>query len=167
MSQDPFAPPKEGPSTLLKVLCIIVFITAGLALVSNVSEALSPPTAEQTEEAWEKSVSMWGGGMDEADEQTQEVFERSRQAMVDMGAHATPIGWTKALGCALALLGAWSMWRLRRVGFHLYIVGGVLWSCAPIFVVGANLVTWSFVLAYGFVCLVFTILFATCLKEMR
>jgi hypothetical protein len=164
MVVDPFAPPAQGPSSTLKALCYILIITCGIATLLNLKEALAPPDPEAMAEEFDRSLERFGEGMDE---RTGELMGTLRDASLHMAERASPIAWLKVLAGALAVAGAALMLKLRRAGFHLYLVGGLLWAFAPMLITGGNLLTWVMAAFYGFVVLVFTIVLATRLKELQ
>ena len=164
MSSDPFAPPAERASSTLRVLCYIVLFTTALPLFFNVLEVLNPPDPRLVMEAFDSTMERFSQGMDE---RTGEMMEQVRAVQERLAENGRLVAGIKALGCALAMFGAWSMLRLDRKGFHFYVVGGLLWCFAPMMAAGGNVFTWVMAFLYGFVCLVFTVLFASRLKELR
>jgi hypothetical protein len=55
---------------------------------------------------------------------------------------------------------------MRRKGFHIYLVSAIVWAFAPMFLAGANTVTWIYAILYGLVVLVFTLILAAERKHM-
>jgi hypothetical protein len=161
----PWPPVQEGRPTFLTVLCVLIFIFCGWSALSNFMEAASPPDPELVEQQIEESMERFGsfgGGAD-----TEEVMDMVREVTMQMVEKARPIAILKGLAALLAIAGAWLMWNLRRQGFHLYVVAGIIWAFAPMFFIGGNMVTWISAVIYGFVVLVFSIMFALNLKYMQ
>lgn len=149
-------PPEQKRPGFLSALCIIVFIFAGWSLISNLMDAMSPPDPEEIEM-----------GMTEAMDQieslnsdlSEDMMEGIMHVMIRLVEETRPIALLKAFSAILALAGAFMIWKLKRQGFHLYVIGGLIWAFAPMIFVGANVVTWISAVVYGFVVLVFTIMF--------
>ncbi|MEY3432423.1 MAG: hypothetical protein RL131_359, partial [Bacteroidota bacterium] len=61
----------------------------------------------------------------------------------------------------LSLIGAWLMLRLRKIGFHFYLVSNLLAVAAPLLVFGSgNILGYSLAIYYGVTGLLFVILYA-------
>ena len=163
MSQDPFntAP---VPSTLLKVLVWIVLSTTGFVLFLNVLEVVVPPEPVAVMEAFDATLERFSANTDAT---TAELMEQVRAIQLRLVEAGRLLALLKALGCLSAMAGAWMMRRLDKRGFHLYVIGGLVWSFAPMVVADGNVFTWVMAFLYGAVCLFFTVLFASRLKEMR
>ncbi len=162
-AMDPAQP--SGRPAFLTVLCVLIFVFCGWAAISNFMEAASPPYAVMVQEQMEQAMGQFGSFGGDADSEA--MLASITETMMRMVEQARPIAILKGLAALLALLGAWFMWNMRKLGFHLYVVAGILWSFAPMFFLGANMVTWVIALMYGFACLVFTIMFASNLKVMH
>ena len=163
MSQDPFntAP---APSTLLKVLVWVVLFTTGFVLFLNVLEVVVPPEPVAVMEAFDATLERFSTNTDAT---TAELMEQVRAIQLRLVEGGRLLALLKAAGCLSAMAGAWMMRRLDKRGFHLYVIGGLVWSFAPMVVAGGNVFTWVTAFLYGAVCLFFTVLFASRLKEMR
>lgn len=163
MSQDPFntAP---VPSTLLKVLSWFVLATTGFVLFLNVVEVIAPPDPAAVMEAFDATLERFSTN---ADATTADLMEQMRGIQLRLIEGGRLLALLKAAGCVLAMAGAWMMRRLDKRGFHLYVIGGLVWCFAPMLVAGGNVFTWVMAFLYGAVCLLFTVLFASQLKDMR
>lgn len=157
-------PSSAAPSTLLKTLCYIIIGTCGLALLMNVTEAMAPPDAQAAMDMLESNLERFGSSLDQEGAAALDGLREAYRRIVESTA---AIALVKALSCALAMVGAWFMLRLRRNGFHLYVVAGLIWCFAPMLLTGGNVLTWGLAFLYGFVCLVFTVLLASRLKELH
>lgn len=69
---------------------------------------------------------------------------------------------------ALSLIGAWLMLRLRKIGFHFYLVSNLIAVAAPLLIFGAgNILGYSLAIYYGVTGLLFVILYALKMKYMH
>lgn len=118
--------------TFLTVLCIITFVVSGLFALSSIYSAITYSKEAQiaaSENTIEDLVEMSeqegiGEGMDNIIS-AMEVFN---QENLDNSAMIMTIN---VIGSLLSLLGAFLMYRLRKVGFHIYLSSKVL-SLVPI-----------------------------------
>lgn len=101
--------PKQRP-VFITVLCILTFVGAGLAIISSLFSMLTMGFVENTIK-----------GMDDA-------FNQSDVGM-DFG---NSYRWMKIsyilnlVGSLLCLAGALFMWRLKKVGFYIYLIGQII-----------------------------------------
>jgi hypothetical protein len=73
-----------------------------------------------------------------------------------------------SMGTALiTILGAILMFRLNRLGFWVYLAGTIAEIALPLLLFGPNLFTGISTTITGFFGLVFVVLYAFCLKEMK
>ena len=120
---------KERP-TFLTVLCIITFIVSGFMFISNSYRAITYSQDKQLEynefeiEQTIEWAEMLSGGesLPGLDEQIVMMELRQKEEM-ENHALLTIIG---LLSIVLSLLGAFFMYRLRKLGFHLYTLSKVI-----------------------------------------
>jgi hypothetical protein len=68
----------------------------------------------------------------------------------------------------LTLIGAWLMLRLRKKGFHFYLLGNIIGVVAPLLVFGSgNFLGFSYAVFAGITGGLFTILYALKIKYMQ
>ena len=65
------------------------------------------------------------------------------------------------------LIGAWMMWRLKRVGFYLYIGGVIIGIIVPFYLYGNNILAIGISAFSSFFGLVFIALYALNFKSFR
>lgn len=100
----------------LRVLCILTWVCCGLMFLSSLSSLVMQPSPEQQEEQIAKMREL----SPEAAEKMEAVLshQSSSQRMIDALINIVAI--------ALSAFGAVLMWRLKKTGFYLYIVGELL-----------------------------------------
>jgi len=155
---DPWTDQTGKRTTTVKVLCILLFVFGGWALIGNFSEWISPPSPEEMEQQLDQSAELMEGWMSPLPE-AEEAMEKSRELATLVTSNAAPIAMLKFFATLGALIGGVLLWRMRRVGFHVYLISAIVWAFAPMFIIGANLISWSFAIMYGLVVLVFALLF--------
>jgi hypothetical protein len=82
-------------------------------------------------------------------------------------AHAKELGYGEFSMAALSLFGVWNMWYLRRRGFWIYLVASVGALAVPASILGGGLMTSIGLTFTGFFFLLFVVLDALNLKDMR
>lgn len=156
-------PPQR--SVFLKVLCILTFIFSSYTILT---QAYIYFQAEQTSMKMEEAKNKI------TNEKTKSPEESSflKKVMGGMSELSTPENLRKLavgnlISSALCLLGAILMWRLKRTGFYLYVLGTIVGIIAPFYLFGNNFLT---VISSGFasfVGLIFIIFYAMNLKSMK
>lgn len=156
-------PPQR--SVFLKVLCILTFIFSSYTILTQAYIYFqAEETSKKMEEAKNKITN----------EKTKSPEESSflKKVMGGMSELSTPENLRKLavgnlISSALCLLGAILMWRLKRTGFYLYVLGTIVGIIAPFYLFGNNFLT---VISSGFasfVGLIFIIFYAMNLKSMK
>ena len=152
-------------TTAVPVLCVMLFIFGGFALLSNASDALSHVTPEDAEAQVDKSMEM-AMKFVQNDENAGELMAEVREASLRVLEKNATIGFLKLIATMGAMVGAAYLWRMRRMGFHIYLASAIVWAFAPMFVVGANMVTWIYAIMYGIVVFIFALILAIERKHM-
>jgi hypothetical protein len=118
---------QTGVPTFLKVLCILTFIGAGLGLLSALYGTF---TVQASLDSLEKSS---------------EVFKQMKSPMGDLSGQIEAIkkyglisNIINLLANGLCLLGALMMWKLKKVGYFLYIGGHALAFTSSFLMMGSG-----------------------------
>jgi len=162
-SSMPSTPTRGVRSTFLTVICILTFIGSGWGIISAVrSYAMADYTA-----------SIAGGAMKNAEDQINEQGNAPgfvKQIMGSVIEDMNPdflrkIAISKFISCLLTLSGALLMWKLKKIGFYLYIAGIIVLVAAPLVMgklvgaIGATIV--------GMIGVVFIVMYGVNLKQMN
>ena len=122
-------PPQR--SVFLKVLCILTFIFSSYTILT---QAYIYFQAEQTSMKMEEAKNKI------TNEKTKSPEESSflKKVMGGMSELSTPENLRKLavgnlISSAFCLLGAFLMWRLKRTGFYLYVLGTIVGIIAPFY----------------------------------
>jgi hypothetical protein len=162
---DPFGPPPGTRTTAVTILCLLIFIFGGLAVILNFSDWRSPLTPDEAQAQVDKSMEMAEKWVQD-DDQAQEFMAGVREASLRVLEKNSSIGLLKLFASIGAFVGALYLWRMRRMGFHIYLASAIVWAFAPMFLAGANLVTWIYAIMYGIVVLIFALILAAERKHM-
>lgn len=100
-----------GIPKFLKVLCILTFIGSGLGLLGAISGFFTESFTRESMQTLE-NLDMSDTPFDMGTFNIDEMMKWQRYANIG-----------NLIGCALCLTGAVMMWRLRRIGYFLYIPG--------------------------------------------
>ncbi len=161
--------------TLLNVLCILTFIGSSWAILTNVwAYATAAHSAKMVSYA---SNRMAPDSLNRKDSVVYQIGKKKRSAfgekmMVSLSKMFTEDTIRKnAIGgivsAVFTLLGAIMMWRLRRLGYYLYIAGVILGIIIPFYLYGNNLIAVGISAFSSFFGLVFIALYALNFKSFR
>lgn len=123
---DNFQEKEERPS-FLKVLCILSWISTGIALISGFFNLISGPFSE--EQMLEQKVQMMKS-IDElrtmGADQFVDILERIQRMSEAMNAHFYYSQIVTLIVVGIGAFGVWKMWNKSKLGFHLYIIYSLL-----------------------------------------
>lgn len=156
--------PKPVP-TFLKVLCIITFVVSGLGFLgslfgfltfnADLQMAQMEEAIVQMENSFAKAGNPFGSGF----------MEWYKNMLLETIENYRLNSGISLLSALLSVVGAFFMFRLQKIGFHLYVVSCIL-SLSTIFLFTISpLVTLTYVLS-GIFLIAFIIMYATNLKHM-
>lgn len=161
--------------TLLNVLCILTFIGSSWAILANIwAYTTAAQSAKMVSYA---SNRMESDSLSKKDSIVYEIGKKKQskfgeKMMFSFSKMFTESAIKKnAIGAIFSavftLLGAIIMWRLRRIGFYLYITGVIIGIIVPFYLYGNNLVAVGISAFSSFFGLVFIALYALNLKSFR
>jgi len=154
---------------MLTILCVLTFVGSTWGLFSAWSNYNNATVvAEMTEQ-------MIGQARDKVMENAKTEEERKLSEKMMSGANefldtvkVKQHAIFNMMSNALTLAGAFLMFRLRRGGFRLYLLGIVIFVAAPLVIYGpSNLISLVSTLVFGLVGLVFVVLYRMNLKHMH
>lgn len=165
--------------TFLTVLCILTFIGSGWSILSGI---YSYTTAKKTtliienrfgerdsmivEDSSGIKDSVHLNGRERPASQFEERMKASFSKMLTVeNIRKSAIGGS--IAAIFTLLGAILMWRLKRTGFYLYILGVIIGGVIPIYLYGNNFLAIGMSSFGVFFGLVFIALYALNLKSMK
>jgi hypothetical protein len=116
-------PEEKKRPKYLKVLCILTFISAGLSLLSSLINLISgPPSAEAMEDQNIEIIK----AIDELKSLEMNSFvtllEQIQRMTASVNAQFYSVTFVSVLVVLIGLFGALSMWKGKKIGFHLYII---------------------------------------------
>ena len=157
INQENFMPAKKPQ--FLKVLCILTFIGTGVGLLEGLYNLIKAPTAledfQRDQELTGNMEGMSSGFMEN-------IMEAARLS----AENALPLAIT-AIGVNLfCLFGALMMWKLRKVGFYVYVCGQLLGIIVPIILIGFSGVFGGLMALTSIFPIAFIIMYAFNLKHM-
>jgi len=155
--------------TFLTVLCILTFVVSGYFFVQSIigifaNQAMDTAAFNEVSEQLYES-------MDEMDGEQQQFMQGFIDALqVTMNSaieNAVSLGIFEMLASALGIFGAVLMFKLNKKGYYLYILAKVIGVVAPLFIIGANMLTISLYGFIAFIGILFIILYGVNVKYMR
>lgn len=155
-------------STFLTVLCILSFIGGLWTLWSGYRNAFTDAPQKGLAEARERMEKAHAEMDDEALPVVEDLMGSALVMAENAAAHARELGHGELLMAALSLFGVWNMWNLRKLGFWIYLAASVGALALPAVILGGGGPMASIGLLFtGLISLVFIVLYALNLKEMR
>jgi hypothetical protein len=160
------ATPNSNPvrSTFLTVICVLTFIGSGWGIIGSIrSYAMADTISVAANGAIEAA-------QDKLENQDTPNFVKQIFSTVTAGLSADNIRKSaifKLISCLLTLAGAIMMWNLKKTGFYLYIAGVVVLAITPIIILGGSLPGLVGAGGSGFIGVIFIVLYAVNLKDMR
>ena len=145
---------KKRP-TFLTVLCILTFIGVAWAVISNVMTLLASGASQ----------ALAGAAMDSADMSGLENMPGMKEAML-LVKHAKTLAIIGIVSALICLIGALQMWKLKKSGFFIYLIGEWAPVIASIVLIGFSFTGGFMAIATMIVPLIMTILYGMNLKHM-
>jgi outer membrane murein-binding lipoprotein Lpp len=177
---DDFMEQPKKRTTFITVLCILTFIGSGYNLLDGAysyftagkaaSEARMVAQQAQQDMERKQAEEKPQNAQDSANKKEGEAF--AKKVFEGMGAAFTEGNIKKMsigsiITALLCLGGAFMMWNLRKKGFLLYLAGTLIGIAIPFLLFGNNLLGIGISVISGFFGLVFCILYAVNLKDMK
>ncbi len=153
--------PKRVP-TFLKVLCIISFIVGGIMLLYTVF-SLASFDPELVEAKFEEQIYQLDQMPDNPFKDM--MIEQGRVSIDEQIEHHTTLSIISIISILISLLGTILMFRLKKIGFHLYVVSKLIGLSQILFLTMNTLAILELVI-FGIFTLAFIIMYAVNLKHM-
>jgi hypothetical protein len=155
--------------TFLTVLCILTFIFSAYSIITNSFGYVSADTkAAAVKIGFDKAKTDM-----QKDTSNNEGKAFAQKIVTKVGDVLTPENIRKSsLGSIIAaifcLLGALMMFKLKKIGYYIYLLGTLIGIAAPFIIYGGtNLLAIASSLVIGFIGIVFCIMYGVNLKEMK
>ena len=163
--------------TLLKVLCILTFIGSSWLILTQLwSYTTASKTAQVISSIRNASQNDSAINRDSSAQQQhvrhKEGFFLGKKMMMSVSKMLTVENIRKTaigtiMSAMLTLIGAILMWRFKKSGFYLYIVGTIIGLSVPFYLYGANTMSVGISFFSGFFGLIFIALYALNIKSLR
>jgi hypothetical protein len=154
--------------TFLTVLCILTFVVSGYHFFDGLIGVFSSDSFDQAQ--YEEAMNQMSeamGGADESARQTVQGFMEATNETIQAGLeNATTLGIIEMLAAALSLLGAYFMFRLKQMGYYVYIGAKALGIIGPLAILGVNMLTGIIYGFAAFIGILFIVLYGINKKHM-
>lgn len=154
--------------TFLTVLCIITFIVSGFSFFGSVEDMFSSNSTSQEE--WDEMTLQFEEMSENMDSDMQDMMASIMESMAGMmetqeSSHIilVVIG---ILATLLSLLGAFWMFKLKKIGFYTYIVSKIVGVLGPLAIFGFSVFSLLMYAGGFFAAVVFIILYGTNAKHL-
>ena len=157
---------KERP-TFLTVLCIITFIVSGLWFLSSFFGVLTYDQLAQ-EEAMELALVAMEDAMSaqSSSPMGDKVMDSYVLMLNEQLQYHTLINWSTVISTLLSLIGAYLMFTMRKIGFHVYLVSKIV-GLIPLTVFSMSMIVIGAYAIFGIFTIAFLIMYAVNLKHMK
>jgi hypothetical protein len=165
LDQDSLVIENERP-TFLTVLCIITFVVSGFFLIYSTFQLVSYSEIDQRE-----TIELMVEQMEETTtNETAEIMgdmttNMQLMAEEDIKNH-TLFSSLLLISILLSLFGAFIMFNMKKIGFHLYLGSKIIGLIPLMFYTLSGLVV-SYYVLFGFFTLAFVIMYAVNLKHLK
>ena len=150
-------------SQFLTILCVFSFLSCGWGIVESSIALRSPDRVAETPFTGHKPAG------EAADRRNPRTFYEDSGANSDNPTPEDPyvvqrLSFSQLLYSIITLAGVVLMFRLRRVGFYIYVAGTLLGLALPLYFVGLA----GFGTSFGvFFSVIFAVMYGFCLREMK
>jgi hypothetical protein len=154
----------------LKVLCMLTFIGSGYNIINSAvtyfkADAISKIFVDVRSEM-DKDLSEKKNAKDTGEVKlVTNIMNTASEISTPENLRKTAIAnFATSIIC---LTGAILMWKLRRTGYYLYVLGTIIGIIIPFYLFGANFLTNISAGVMGFIGILFVIFYAMNLKSMK
>jgi Na+-transporting NADH:ubiquinone oxidoreductase subunit NqrB len=154
--------------TFIAVICILSFVLNGFSFVNNMS-VFNEPSKEVTillAEMQQQQVSITKASADEATKQQLTQMLTAFTATITT-AMVKKMSLFSVIAAIVCLIGTSLMWRMKKLGFHFFIVGTLISILAPFILFGGNGLSLLIAAIMSIIWLILLGLFAVNLKFME
>lgn len=151
-------------SQFLTILCVFSFLSCGWGLIESSIALANPERVANTVQTTRQPTSPPA-----AERTNPNTFYEDRGANADNPTPENPrvvrqLSIAQLVYSLITLVGVVLMFRLRKVGFYVYVVGVLLGIAMPLYFVGLA----GFNTSFGaFFSVLFAVMYGFCLREMK
>lgn len=159
---------KPSRPLFLTILCVLSFFGSIYTMSSAINNAGYPEIVEEMKASVLASLDEFKnmGANDDATRDRIEGWEENiDQQLTNSRFKKLNTFW--GVGSFITLLGAMLMWRLRKIGFHLYVGGNLVLIVSVFMIFGSGFTAWILSASHLFFGVLFTALYALNFKVLR
>jgi hypothetical protein len=150
-------------SQFLTILCIFSFLSCGWGIIENTVALTNPQRVADTTYTGRSATS------DTTARNDPRTYMEDRGANSDEPVSEQPavvrqLSLSSLIYSLVTLVGVLLMFRLRRVGFYVYIVGVMLGLVLPLYFLGVAGINTAFGVFFS---VIFAVMYGFCLREMK
>jgi len=165
---DHYESPHQTRPTFLTVLCVFTWVFSGYTILTVPFEYFL--ASEVDVSSTRNDLNDMMAEIAEDDPKIAEMLEgfiRGASQMISNGIENA--GWIATMGVLVAILsafGAFLMFKLRKLGFWVYVIAKILGLISILAFLGVNIFTLAYLSFAGFIGLILIILYGVNLKHM-
>ncbi|HEX9958029.1 MAG TPA: hypothetical protein VGA96_12260 [Fibrella sp.] len=151
-------------SQFLTILCIFSFLSCSWGLVESSVAIADPDQVAETPFTGHKPSNEANPDRSDPRNFYENSSANSDNPMPEDPRVVRQLSLSQFVYSLITLIGVVLMFRLRRVGFYVYIVGALLGFILPIYFVGLSSLGTSFSVFFS---VLFAVMYGFCLREMK
>lgn len=164
---DPTAPTAPKRPLMLTILCIISIVIGVWSFAGGASSAFTKSSEAQLKVAREKMEA----SMSQLNEAGVKNVARMLESAVEMAErtvrYAKPLGYSSMMLAIVGIIGVVLMWRLKRMGFWIYVFSSIAGLVVPLVLVGGGVAAMVGIGVVAVVTVAFIVMYAIHLKYMH
>jgi hypothetical protein len=153
--------------TFLTVLCILTFVGSSYMIISSLLGGItSKASTEILNESKREIDSIAKTASSPEEKRAMKMVTKFTEGLDPVKLQQS--NWAQAVASVFCLLGAFLMWKLKRIGFYAYLLGTLIGVVAPFVILGTdNLIAVLSATFMAFIGIVFCILYGLNYKHLK
>lgn len=157
---------EKKASSFLKVLCVLTYVGSGGGAVNSlISIAFGGNVEDQMAEAQTQMMQLYDAAA--SSPFVQDLVLAYVDMMDQLVENYMTMNLTALLAQLLNVAGAALMWKLKRNGYYIYLVGQLITIVMPMIFFGFNLIGGIMIASGAIFSILFLVLYGTQLKHMK
>lgn len=152
----------DRPRGLLKVILILSFIGSSFSMFTGLQNAMSNPSMERVD-----SFRKIFENIQDENAETEMFKEQAVEYIKNINLNIRAYGIWDLVFSFFSVMGVYLMFRLRKIGFHIYTGAQVLLLADVILFGGYSVFTVTMTFVFGFFTMLFIVMYASQLKHMH
>jgi hypothetical protein len=153
--------------TFLTVLCILTFVGSSYTIISSLLGGITSKASNQILNESKREIdSLSKNASTPEEKRAMKMVSKFTEGLDPEKLQKS--NWAQAVASVFCILGAFLMWKLKRIGFYAYILGTLIGVVAPFVILGtSNIIAILSATFIAFIGIVFCILYGLNYKHLK